>query len=33
MDNGILPKLAFNTNQKEENKDNPRRWKEQSHYF
>ena len=33
INDGIVPKLAFNTNQMEGNREDPRRWNDQSHFL
>lgn len=33
MDDGTVPKLVFNKNQMEENKEDPSRWKDQHHFL
>lgn len=33
MDHDTVPKLAFNKNQMEENREDPRRWKYKSHFL
>lgn len=33
LDDGIVAMLAFNVNQMEEDREDPRRWKDQSHFL